>query len=139
MLLIRRHFMSRELVDNLNEKYYKTFTQLISESKRYKAKYLFEACSQHADHALEKSKESPIIDFESAEKLAAVFKTLEEKWPTLNEKIQDNFKAAMYYFAISEDEEDDFTSFTGFDDDVEILNACLKYAEIDDLIIELRR
>ena len=131
--------MSRELKDNLNEKYYTTLMQIIHKSKKYEVKHLFDACSQHADHALEKFKENPIIDFETAETLANKFKEIEVVWPKLTEKAQSYFKAAMYYFAISEDDEHDFSSFTGFDDDVAILNACLKYAEMDDSLIELRR
>ena len=71
--------------------------------------------------------------------MASVFKELQKIWSSLNDQVQRNFKAAMYYFAISEDDEHDFTSFTGFDDDVEILNACLTYAELDHMLITLRR
>lgn len=131
--------MSRDIKDNLNAQYYETFTQIIHKSKKYEVKHLFEACSQHADHALEKFKENPIIDFDTAEKMASVFKELQKIWSSLNDQVQRNFKAAMYYFAISEDDEHDFTSFTGFDDDVEILNACLTYAELDHMLITLRR
>jgi uncharacterized membrane protein YkvA (DUF1232 family) len=131
--------MSRELKDNMSEKNFETFSQIIHTSSTYEAKYLFEASSHHADHSLEQFKQNPIIDFETAEKLAALFITLEKNWDSYNEKAQEYFKAAMYYFAISEDDEPDFTSFTGFDDDVAIINACLKYAELDDMIIDLKR
>ena len=131
--------MNREIKDNLNKKYYETLLLIINKSQKYEVEHLFDACTQHANHALEKFKENPLIDFDTAEKIAVTFKELETKWPAIDHKAQEYFKAAMYYFAISEDDEHDFASFTGFDDDVEILNACLKFAELDDMIIELRR
>jgi hypothetical protein len=131
--------MSRELKDNLSAKYYETLTQIMRMSDKYEVTHLFEACTKHADYALEKFKENPIIDFEAAEKMAAAIKELEKRWDNLGETEQRNFKAAMYYFAISEDDEPDFTSFTGFDDDVAVLNACFIYAEMDEMVIELKR
>lgn len=131
--------MSRELKDNLSEKHYTTFTQIMRMSDKYEVKHLFEASTKHADYALEKFKENVLIDFEAAEKMAAAIKGLEKCWDSLDTKAQRYFKVAMYYFAISEDDEPDFSSFTGFDDDVAVLNACLKYAELDDMIIDLKR
>ena len=44
-------------------------------------------------------------------------------------------KGAMLYFAQTEDGEHDFDSFLGFDDDCEVLNACLELAGRDDLLL----
>lgn len=131
--------MSRGLKENLSPNYYETLQQILPKSRKYEASHLFEACSQHANYALEKYKENPLIDFETAEKLATAFKGIEDKWDTLSTDAKDYLKGAMYYFAISEDDEPDFSSFTGFDDDVEVINACLKFAELDHLHIDLRR
>ena len=130
--------MSRDLKDNLSEKAYETFMLLIDKSKKYEAKYLFEACSQHTNYAMEKFKENPIIDFETAEKIDIAFKAVEKNWDSFSEQAKSYFKAAMYYFAISEDDEPDFESITGFDDDVEAINACIKYASLDDALISLK-
>lgn len=131
--------MERDLKKNLSPKYFETLQQILPKSRKYKESHLFEACSQHANYALEKFKENPIIDFETAEKLSKAFLGIEEKWEELTDDAKDNLKGAMYYFAISEDDEPDFSSFTGFDDDVEVINACLKFAKLDNLLIDLRR
>ena len=44
-------------------------------------------------------------------------------------------KGAMHYFAVSNDDEPDFQSPLGFEDDGEILNACLKYIGRNDLCL----
>lgn len=131
--------MSQQLKEILSPKYYETLLQILPKSQKYKADHLFEACSLHANYALEKFKENPIIDLETAEKLANTFKGIEENWDTLSDQAKDYLKASMYYFAISEDDEPDFISFTGFDDDVEVINACLKFAGLEKLLIDLRR
>ncbi|MCH2207879.1 MAG: hypothetical protein MK132_18655 [Lentisphaerales bacterium] len=131
--------MSRKLSESLSPKYFETLQQILPESKKYQATHLFEACSLHANYALEKFKENLIIDFETAEKLATAFKGIEENWQQLSEEAKDYLKASMYYFAICEDDQPDFSSSTGFDDDIEVINACLTFAGLEELTIDLKR
>ena len=44
-------------------------------------------------------------------------------------------RAAIYYFA-HDDDEPDFSSPIGFEDDAEVLNACLRLAGRDDLCLK---
>lgn len=43
----------------------------------------------------------------------------------------------MRYFATRNDNEPDFQSPLGFEDDAEILNACLKFIDRDDLCLNV--
>lgn len=43
--------------------------------------------------------------------------------------------AAMLYFVSANDAEPDFSSPIGFEDDAEVLNACLKLAHLDELLV----
>lgn len=42
---------------------------------------------------------------------------------------------AVLYFANSDDDEADLTSPIGFEDDVEVLNACLRFARLEELCL----
>ncbi|MDB2686881.1 hypothetical protein N9Y42_06685 [Mariniblastus sp.] len=46
-------------------------------------------------------------------------------------------KGGALYFADSNDDEPDFTSALGFEDDAELLNACLKHARLPELCITI--
>ena len=46
-------------------------------------------------------------------------------------------RGAVGYFVSSNDEEPDFDSPIGIEDDVEILNACLQFAELDSLCLRV--
>jgi hypothetical protein len=41
------------------------------------------------------------------------------------------------YFASCDDDEPDLSSPIGFEDDTEILNACLRFASLDDLCLKV--
>ena len=128
--------MSQELKDNLSEKYLKTLLEIVEKSNKYEAEHLFDACAQHINYAVEKHKENSLIDVDTAEKLAISFKALKNHWSDISDQAQEYLKAAMYYFAISEDNEPDFESENGFDDDVQVLNACLIYAGLNEILVK---
>ena len=56
-------------------------------------------------------------------------------WDTLNESQQLWMLGAIGYFVDREDEEDDFRSPIGFEDDAEVFNACIRFAGHDELVI----
>jgi uncharacterized membrane protein YkvA (DUF1232 family) len=70
-------------------------------------------------------------------RLAAAIVSLLEKlvshWGSLAPNQAFWVKGAMHYFATSNDDEPDFQSPLGFEDDAEILNACLKFIGRNDL------
>lgn len=58
------------------------------------------------------------------------------RWGSLAPHARRWLAGACLYFARSNDEEPDFTSPIGFEDDAEILNACLRLAQFDDLCVK---
>ena len=97
---------------------------------------LFSACEKHSEKAAEESKNNSLVNAKVAQKLAASFLAVEDDFASLSEDAQVGLKAAMYYFALDEDDHPDFNSVHGFDDDVEIANACLSFAGREDLRID---
>ncbi len=56
-------------------------------------------------------------------------------WETLAPNMRRWFAGAILHFASSDDDEPDFTSPIGFEDDAEVLNAFLRFAGYDDLCV----
>lgn len=75
------------------------------------------------------------VNFKLAE---AIFNTMESvvaQWDILPSFCQPWFKGMMKYFTLTTDLENDLTSPIGFDDDADMLNACLRLAGRDDWCI----
>ena len=125
------------LNQNLSEELFNIMKRCIEKCSSLPETYLFSACEKHAKDAKEEFKKNPLVDFEAAEKIAAAFAAIQGSFKSLSEEQQKALKAAMYYFALDEDEDADFESFLGFDDDVEITNVCLSFAGRDDLKVSL--
>ena len=62
---------------------------------------------------------------------------LADKYADFSDLEQQYFKAVLLYFIESDDDEHDFDSTIGFDDDVEAFNAFCAYSKNPDFIISL--
>ena len=70
----------------------------------------------------------------------AIFETIEKvisQWDSLTAEHRDWLTRAFLYFASSDDDEPDFQSPIGFEDDTEVLNACLRFAKLNDLCLSV--
>ena len=83
------------------------------------------------------ARESGFVDLDLAERVGNACLTLLEAWPLLPAYEQRLIQAACLYFADTDDEDDDFTSVIGFEDDAEVLNHVASLVGRDDLLIEL--
>lgn len=69
-----------------------------------------------------------LVNVRLANAIAAVVKTLLDRWDDIPRKFRYWLAGAILYFADTNDDEDDFRSAIGFEDDAEVLNACLIHA-----------
>lgn len=69
--------------------------------------------------------ENEFIDMQSAKKLVNASKFLIEILPGLDPEKQRLAKSAIKYFIESNDDEHDFKSILGFDDDIKVMNHVL--------------
>lgn len=76
----------------------------------------------HLAHARRVAAADPFVDIARAEQVAAACLALLDAWPTLDDDARSWVAAACLYFADSDDDEDDFASILGFDDDAEVVN-----------------
>jgi uncharacterized membrane protein YkvA (DUF1232 family) len=97
--------------------------ELISNAKSY----LEQVRQAHADNLY--------INLNMAEAIFSNFCIAVEAWDDLPHHSRSWIRGMIRYFYLSSDLESDFESPIGFDDDVEIMNACLRLAGREDLCI----
>ena len=75
------------------------------------------------------------VNYNLAKAIYTTLQTISDQWASLPTHSRPWIKGMMRYFTLTADLESDFTSPIGFDDDVEIMNACLRLAGRDDLCL----
>ena len=89
----------------------------------------------HMDQARHAHARSRLVNIRFAEAIHNAFRTIVEEWERIPVEAHYWLRGAMRYFVSSDDDEDDFTSAIGFEDDAEVLNACLCLAGRYDLCL----
>jgi len=90
---------------------------------------------RHLDAAADAHQGNPFVNLRLATALFNAIAQVTMVWETLAPHVCFWFAGAILYFASSDDDEPDFTSPIGFDDDAEVLNACLRFAGYDALCV----
>lgn len=98
---------------------------------------LLEAAQQHLEKANAAYTENRLVNIRLATAIVDVLSVLSQQWSTLPVNSLYWLRGAFQYFAKSDDDEPDFRSPIGFEDDAEILNACLRFAGRDDLCLNI--
>jgi hypothetical protein len=70
-----------------------------------------------------------------AEAIFNTMKAIVERLEMLPDHAHPWLRGMMTYFTLTPDLESDFASPIGFDDDVQIMNACLSHAGLEDLCL----
>lgn len=92
---------------------------------------------QHAEHAKAAHVRNRLVNVRLASAISDTVDEVAERWQDLPPVARSWLAAAFLYFADCDDEEPDFGSPIGFEDDAEILNACLRFAKLDDLCLNV--
>lgn len=77
-----------------------------------------------------------LVNVRLAEAICGVIRTVVGEWPELPSAAQPWVRGAISYFADHCDNQPDFGSPIGFEDDSEVLNACLRLAGRDQLCLK---
>ena len=83
---------------------------------------------EHVERARQAHAKNPFINARFAEAIGSRIGETIQEWDGLPAAAQYWFRGAIQYFVHSCDGEPDFASVIGFDDDAEVLNACLRLA-----------
>lgn len=89
----------------------------------------------HLDAARRAAENNCMVNVTLAAALLCSIRQLLADWDAVPPHAQPWCKGMIRYFTISNDDEDDFNSPLGFDDDATVINACLRLAGRDDLCI----
>jgi hypothetical protein len=93
-----------------------------------------------ADSYLDRIKEAhmknSIVNMKLAGAIVSSIHTVCEDWETIPDAAKSWCKGMIQYFARIDDDENDLASPIGFDDDADVLNACVKFAGRPDLCVD---
>ena len=78
-----------------------------------------------------------MINLRLATAIVETIGRLIDQWDSVPALSRSWLIGAICYFSRSDDDEPDFSSPIGFEDDVEVLNACLRFARLSDLCINV--
>jgi uncharacterized membrane protein YkvA (DUF1232 family) len=83
---------------------------------------------QHIELTRSEHQRNRVVNLRLALAIQVVIDSLFDSLPAIETGHAWWLRGAIYYFAACDDDEPDFRSPIGFEDDAEILNACLKFA-----------
>lgn len=93
--------------------------------------------ARHLEDARIAHSKNRLVNVRLATAICDVIHHVFDHWEELQLGPRGWLGGAILYFATCNDDEHDFTSSLGFEDDAEILNACLKHAGMADLCITI--
>ena len=97
---------------------------------------LRQAMEEHLAIATAVHAHNPLVNLRLATVICDVIEQVLAIWDDLTPETRFWLAGAILYFAKSDDDEPDFTSPIGFEDDAEVLNACLRLAQLDRLCLQ---
>jgi uncharacterized membrane protein YkvA (DUF1232 family) len=89
---------------------------------------LLRQAEKHLEAVRIAHRRNAMINVRLAEAICGVIRTVVADWDSLPTPSHSWLRAAIYYFANCDDDQPDFTSPIGFEDDTEVLNACFRLA-----------
>ena len=96
---------------------------------------LLQEAENHVQNARTASEQNCMVNVAMADGLLAVLQKMAADWGRIPSHAEPWCKGMIRYFTLCDDDEDDFSSPIGFDDDAEVINACLRLAGRGDLCI----
>jgi uncharacterized membrane protein YkvA (DUF1232 family) len=98
---------------------------------------LLQCTQQHLARTRTAFERNRMVNVRLAEAIGQTIEKVTDRWDALPTNARNWFVGAIVYFSSCDDEEPDFDSPIGFEDDAEVLNACLRFAKMDDLCLNV--
>lgn len=121
--------------EGLTQKEFDLLCKCLKESSDFSIPELLSRARTHLENVRIAHKENIFINLKLAEAIFNTMKAIVERWEMLPHHAHPWLRGMMTYFTLTSDLESDFTSPIGFDDDVQIMNACLSHAGLEDLCL----
>ncbi len=127
--------MSSLFPEGLTQKAFAVLTECSNSVSDVPTADLIENAKTYLEQIRQAHETDLYINFNLAEAIYNNFCIAVEAWDNLPHHSRPWIKGMIRYFCLTSDLESDFDSPIGFDDDVEIMNACLRLAGRQDLCI----
>lgn len=98
---------------------------------------LLQETQDHVNRAREVYARNRLINLPLVTAIAGTIAQVVDRWDAVPTESRPWLAGAVMYFVRSDDDEPDFNSPIGFEDDTEVLNACLQLAKLDDLCLNV--
>jgi uncharacterized membrane protein YkvA (DUF1232 family) len=121
--------------DGLTREQFTRLSDYANYASRLTLSELQQAAQGHLQDTARARQQNPLVNLRLATALCDAIHAVGSAWVTLPPGARNWLAGAILYFASSDDEEPDFASPIGFEDDVEVLNACLRFAHLDRLCL----
>jgi len=121
----------------ISRKQFAALVEHASRSEAFEPTELRRRVQRHLDDSRIAHSRNRIVNLRLATAIAEVAESLLSEWESITKEQRNWFGGAILYFADSRDNEHDFSSAIGFEDDAEVLNACLKHAGRASMCIEI--
>ena len=113
------------------------FEKILSENRNNDSNHLSKLVNEYVEFAKQSLSQNEFIDIDSAEKLAETSHFLISQFDNFTEEQKSLAVASIYYFVETDDDEHDFDSMFGFEDDIEVMNRILEKLELSEKKIEI--
>lgn len=100
-------------------------------------KDFLQKAQEHLKNATAAADTNRLINIRLANAILEVIQNVIGQWDRLNDSHRYWLGGAILYFSSGNDDEPDFSSPIGFEDDTEVLNACLKFANLNHLCLKV--
>ncbi|MDB4373022.1 hypothetical protein N9Z53_04510 [Mariniblastus sp.] len=121
----------------LSSPQFKLLTELAERATSLDVKTLQQKVQAHLEATHRVHQRNRLVNVRLATAICETIESIFGTWNTISEGHQNWLRGAILYFADCDDDEPDFSSALGFEDDAELLNACLKHANLSDLCIAI--
>jgi len=114
---------------------FSSLSRLTGDAKGTNSSSILEAVDRHLAKAKAAHAGNRLVNVALALAIAEAFKAAVSRWNDVPKHARLWLSAAAMYFAGSDDDEPDFSSPIGFEDDAEVMNACLRLAGLKELCV----
>lgn len=97
--------------------------------------HLLQEAQHHLDRTRAAYASNRFVNIRLATAICGSFTEVAKRWESLSPHARTWLAGAFLYFAKCDDDEPDFSSPIGFEDDAEVLNACLRLTHLDELCV----
>ena len=127
--------MSDLFPEGLTQKELDALTKCSKEVANFQPEQLLNLAQGHLKRIRMLHSKNLYINVRLAEAIVGTFRNIFNDWENIAPHARSWCRGMVQYFCVSDDDEHDFSSPAGFNDDAEIMNACLRLAGREDLCI----